>query len=198
MQNTISWGYSELFLLFSKQAIDDPSSNQFRDPPTYTHQPSMQPKVPFSLIRCSSSKGRAAIERAFFHFFRNMYVLYGLQNPIEVAKHFPMLTWGTSVCLFVCFSPHPPTRLTHWLIDCLIKWMNCCLIDWWFIGWLVDWLIITISVHATDAWSPRKVPVSWSHLAVLFFRITCGKAQWVNRQNGTTIWQRGHTATEIL
>ena len=33
-----------------------PSSNQFRDPPTYTHQPSMQQKVPFSLIRCSSSK----------------------------------------------------------------------------------------------------------------------------------------------
>ena len=27
-----------------------------RDPPTYTHQPSMQQKVPFSLIRCSSSK----------------------------------------------------------------------------------------------------------------------------------------------
>ena len=43
-------------LVFSKQAIDDPSSNQFRDPPTYTHQPSMQQKVPFSLIRCSSSK----------------------------------------------------------------------------------------------------------------------------------------------
>ena len=38
------------------QATDDPSSNQFRDPPTYTHQPSMQQKVPFSLIRCSSSK----------------------------------------------------------------------------------------------------------------------------------------------
>ena len=33
-----------------------PSSNQFRDPPTYTHQPSRQQKVPFSLIRCSSSK----------------------------------------------------------------------------------------------------------------------------------------------
>ena len=33
-----------------------PSNNQFRDPPTYTHQPSMQQKVPFSLIRCSSSK----------------------------------------------------------------------------------------------------------------------------------------------
>ena len=33
-----------------------PSSNQFRDPPTYTHQPSMQQKVPFSLISCSSSK----------------------------------------------------------------------------------------------------------------------------------------------
>ena len=31
-----------------------PSSS--RDPPTYTHQPSMQQKVPFSLIRCSSSK----------------------------------------------------------------------------------------------------------------------------------------------
>ena len=41
---------------FIKQAIDDPSSNQFRDPPTYTHQPLMQQKVPFSLIRCSSSK----------------------------------------------------------------------------------------------------------------------------------------------
>ena len=33
-----------------------PSSKQFRDPSTYTHQPSMQQKVPFSLIRCSSSK----------------------------------------------------------------------------------------------------------------------------------------------
>ena len=33
-----------------------PSSKQFRDPPTYTHQPAMQQKVPFSLIRCSSSK----------------------------------------------------------------------------------------------------------------------------------------------
>ena len=43
-------------LKFLTQAIDDPSSNQFRDPPTYTHQPSMQQKVPFSLIRCSSSK----------------------------------------------------------------------------------------------------------------------------------------------
>ena len=42
--------------LLKQQAIDDPSSNQFRDPPTYTHQPSMQQKVPFSLIRCSSSK----------------------------------------------------------------------------------------------------------------------------------------------
>ena len=41
---------------FTEQAIYDPSSNQFRDPPTYTHQPSMQQKVPFSLIRCSSSK----------------------------------------------------------------------------------------------------------------------------------------------
>ena len=43
-------------VFFITQAIDDPSSNQFRDPPTYTHQPSMQQKVPFSLIRCSSSK----------------------------------------------------------------------------------------------------------------------------------------------
>ena len=35
------------------------SSNQFSwDPPTYTHQPSMQQKVPFSLISCSSSKDR--------------------------------------------------------------------------------------------------------------------------------------------
>ena len=42
--------------VFVIQAIDDPSSNQFRDPPTYSHQPSMQQKVPFSLIRCSSSK----------------------------------------------------------------------------------------------------------------------------------------------
>ena len=33
-----------------------PSSKQFRDPPRYTHQPSMQQKVPFSLIRCCSSK----------------------------------------------------------------------------------------------------------------------------------------------
>ena len=33
-----------------------PSSKQFREPPTYTHQPSVQQKVPFSLIRCSSSK----------------------------------------------------------------------------------------------------------------------------------------------
>ena len=39
-----------------QQAIDDPSSKQFRDPPRYTHQPSMQQKVPFSLIRCCSSK----------------------------------------------------------------------------------------------------------------------------------------------
>ena len=31
-------------------------ANNFRDPPTYTHQQSMQQKVPFSLIRCSSSK----------------------------------------------------------------------------------------------------------------------------------------------
>ena len=44
------------YLYYEQQAIDDPSSNQFRDPPTYTHQPSMQQKVPFSLIRCSSSK----------------------------------------------------------------------------------------------------------------------------------------------
>ena len=33
-----------------------PSSKQFRDPPRYSHQQSMQQKVPFSLIRCSSSK----------------------------------------------------------------------------------------------------------------------------------------------
>ena len=46
----------QIFLSLYQQAIDDPSSNQFRDPPTYTHQPSMQQKVPFSLIRCSSSK----------------------------------------------------------------------------------------------------------------------------------------------
>ena len=46
----------ESCLHLSLQAIDDPSSNQFRDPPTYTQQPSMQQKVPFSLIRCSSSK----------------------------------------------------------------------------------------------------------------------------------------------
>ena len=43
-------------MYFGLQAIDDPSSYQFRDPPTYTHQPSMQQKVPFSLIRCSNSK----------------------------------------------------------------------------------------------------------------------------------------------
>ena len=43
-----------LFFTYNKQYY--PSSNQFRDPPTYTHQPSMQQKVPFSLIRCSSSK----------------------------------------------------------------------------------------------------------------------------------------------
>ena len=48
--------WCQSFLNFYVQAIDDPSSNQFRDPPTYTHQPSMQQKVPFSLIRCSSSK----------------------------------------------------------------------------------------------------------------------------------------------
>ena len=42
--------------MFLRQAIDDPSSKQFRDPPRYTHQPSMQQKVPFSLIRCCSSK----------------------------------------------------------------------------------------------------------------------------------------------
>ena len=43
---------------FSKRSTAQyyPSSNQFRDPPTYTHQPSMQQKVPFSLISCSSSK----------------------------------------------------------------------------------------------------------------------------------------------
>ena len=33
-----------------------PLSKQFWDPPIYTHQPSVQQKVPFSLIRCSSSK----------------------------------------------------------------------------------------------------------------------------------------------
>ena len=38
------------------QAIDDPWSKQFRDPPRYSHQPAMQQKVPFSLIRCCSSK----------------------------------------------------------------------------------------------------------------------------------------------
>ena len=43
-------------LSFIGQAIDDPSSKQFGDPPRYTHQPSMQQKVPFSLIRCCSSK----------------------------------------------------------------------------------------------------------------------------------------------
>ena len=31
-------------------------ANNSEIPPTYTHQPSMQQKVPFSLIRCSSSK----------------------------------------------------------------------------------------------------------------------------------------------
>ena len=51
-KHTTTHTHSKLFV----QAIDDPSSNQFRDPPTYTHQPSMQQKVPFSLIRCSSSK----------------------------------------------------------------------------------------------------------------------------------------------
>ena len=45
----MGWGLS-----INKQYY--PSSNQFRDPPTYTHQPSMQQKVPFSLISCSSSK----------------------------------------------------------------------------------------------------------------------------------------------
>ena len=43
-------------LLFRDTRKYYPSSKQFRDPPTYTHQPSMQQKVPFSLIRCSSSK----------------------------------------------------------------------------------------------------------------------------------------------
>ena len=47
---------SSSLLPFLEQAKYYPSSNQFRDPPTYTHQPSMQQKVPFSLIRCSSSK----------------------------------------------------------------------------------------------------------------------------------------------
>ena len=41
---------------FTKLRKYYPSSKQFRDPPTYTHQPSVQQKVPFSLIRCSSSK----------------------------------------------------------------------------------------------------------------------------------------------
>ena len=45
---------SQCKLVFTRKYY--PSSNQFRDPPTYTHQPSMQQKVPFSLIRCSSSK----------------------------------------------------------------------------------------------------------------------------------------------
>ena len=44
------------FTYFSLTRKYYPSSKQFRDPPTYTHQPSMQQKVPFSLIRCSSSK----------------------------------------------------------------------------------------------------------------------------------------------
>ena len=42
--------------IISYKQIYYPWSKQFRDPPTYTHQPSMQQKVPFSLIRCSSSK----------------------------------------------------------------------------------------------------------------------------------------------
>ena len=52
----ITWDTDIKLLTLKLQAIDDPSSNQFRDPPTYTHQPSMQQKVPFSLIRGSSSK----------------------------------------------------------------------------------------------------------------------------------------------
>ena len=51
----ISSSVMELTIL-SKTRKYDLSSKQFRDPPTYTHQPSMQQKVPFSLIRCSSSK----------------------------------------------------------------------------------------------------------------------------------------------
>ena len=43
-----------LYFIYTRKYY--PSSKQFRDPPTYTHQPSMQQKVPFSLIRCSSSK----------------------------------------------------------------------------------------------------------------------------------------------
>ena len=50
----ISTNWCLLSLSLDKQYY--PSSNQFRDPPTYTHQPSMQQKVPFSLISCSSSK----------------------------------------------------------------------------------------------------------------------------------------------
>ena len=51
-KNITLWGSAPIFTY--KQYY--PSSNQFRDPPTYTHQPSMQQKVPFSLISCSSSK----------------------------------------------------------------------------------------------------------------------------------------------
>ena len=46
--------FSQYF--YTNKQIYYPWSKQFRDPPTYTHQPSMQQKVPFSLIRCSSSK----------------------------------------------------------------------------------------------------------------------------------------------
>ena len=50
------WFIKVLFVWFWLYKQYYPSSNQFRDPPTYTHQPSMQQKVPFSLISCSSSK----------------------------------------------------------------------------------------------------------------------------------------------
>ena len=57
LYSTESWNIAMILLL---QLISTrkyyPSSKQFRDPPTYTHQPSMQQKVPFSLIWCSSSK----------------------------------------------------------------------------------------------------------------------------------------------
>ena len=58
------WCYIQIFTILITLGLNIfyftrkyyPSSKQFRDPPTYTHQPSMQQKVPFSLIRCSSSK----------------------------------------------------------------------------------------------------------------------------------------------
>ena len=48
--------YAQNFATFYNTRKYYPSSTQFRDPPTYTHQSSVQQKVPFSLIRCSSSK----------------------------------------------------------------------------------------------------------------------------------------------